>query len=761
VNGQRTDPNQSEHKQSDAAITAAMLVAAAMIANHVGGRATRDALFLSNFDITSLPIMLIGASLFSIATLVCFSQLMPRLSPQRLVPWGFGISAVFLLGEWWLLLMSPRAAAVAVYLHLAVVGSFLISGFWSIINERFDPRTAKKRISRIAGAATVGGLVGGIVAERVAVLLSVSTMLPLLALMHLFCAWRLGILRTPSGSAPPTESPPAPDLSSRLTGSGFRIVAQESYLRSLAVMVLLGTLSAALIDYVFKAQAAATYQQGEDLMRFFAVFYTAIGLITFLFQTGLGRISLERLGLAKTVATLPAAVGVGALGVLFAPGLASASMARAGESVFRSSLFRSGYELFYTPISLRQKRTTKPLIDVGFQRLGDALGGGTVRMILFLAPQIAHSTMLISAVLISGVGLAVARSLHQGYIGALEKSLLNRAVELDPSQIEDKTTRQTMVQTMVSLDLRGLGLQGTESVSSLDPTDPEQETPRSDQEAPLAPLDPIVQQIVHLRSGKPRQIRTALAGIQTFEAPLVPHLIPLLAWDEVCREAIAALRKVAPVMTGQLVDVLVDPQQDFAIRRRIPRVLSAASSQRAVSGLWTGLEDTRFEVRFQCGRALAQILDKNTEIKLEKEKVFSAVLREVAVGRRVWESHRLLDQLEHDEEHSPLVDDFLRNRSSRSLEHVFTILSLALPKEPLKIAFRGLHTENRDLKGTALEYLESILPERIRKSLWPFLEDDRKVGSEKPQSREEILADLMNSNQSIELNLAEILKKSG
>jgi hypothetical protein len=110
--------------------------------------------------------------------------------------------------------------------------------------------------------------------------------------------------------------------------------------------------------------------------------------------------------------------------------------------------------------------------------------------------------------------------------------------------------------------------------------------------------------------------------------------------------------------------------------------------------------------------------------------------------------------------HSPLVDDFLRNRSSKSLEHVFTILSLALPKEPLKIAFRGLHTDNRDLKGTALEYLESILPERIRKSLWPFLEDDRRTSGDTPQTRGEILAELMSSNQSIELNLAEILKKS-
>ena len=757
MSGPGTALRQSEHKQSDAAVTAAMLVAAAMIANHVGGLATRDALFFSNFDITALPVMLMGASLFSIAIVVFFSRAMPRLSPQRLVPWGFGISGVLLLVEWGLISLSPRVAAVAFYLHLAVVGAFLISGFWSVINERFDPRTAKKRISRIAGAATVGGLAGGIVAERAAVLLSVSTMLPLLALMHFFCAWRLGALRPlPGSGSPKADRHPV----SEVKASGFRIVAQEPYLRNLAVLVLLGTLSAALIDYVFKAHAVATFQQGEELLRFFAIFYMVIGLLTFVLQTSLGRVSLEKLGLAKTVATLPAAVVVGALGVFFAPGLASASVARASEAVLRSSLFRSGYELFYTPISLREKRATKSLIDVGFQRLGDALGGGTVRLLLFLGPQIAQSAMLISAALIAGVGLVVARNLHQGYIGALEKSLLNRAVELDLSEVADKTTRQTMVQTQVSLDLRALGLQGVQSVSSQDPADPGKEVPKGASEASSASLDPLVQQIVHLRSGKPQQIRATLAEAD-LEPSLVPHVMPLLAWDEVCREAIAALRQVAPRITGQLIDVLADPQQDFAIRRRIPRILSSSSSQRAVAGLWTGLKDTRFEVRFQSGRALAHLLEKNPEIKLDKEKVFSAVLREVAVGRRVWESHRLLDQLEDEEELAPLVDDFLRQRSSRSLEHVFNILSLALPKDPLKIAFRGLHTDNRDLKGTALEYLETILPEAIRKSLWPLLEDDRKVSNEKSQSREEILAELMHSNQSIELNLAEILKKSG
>ena len=48
---------------------------------------------------------------------------------------------------------------------------------------------------------------------------------------------------------------------------------------------------------------------------------------------------------------------------------------RSAESVFRGSLFRTGYEIFYTPIPADEKRAAKSIIDVGFDRLGDAIGG--------------------------------------------------------------------------------------------------------------------------------------------------------------------------------------------------------------------------------------------------------------------------------------------------------------------------------------------------------------------------------------------------
>ena len=128
------------------------------------------------------------------------------------------------------------------------------------------------------------------------------------------------------------------------------------------------------------------------------------------------------------------------------------------------------------------------------------------------------------------------------------------------------------------------------------------------------------------------------------------------------------------------------------------------------------------------------------------------------MGRMVWESHRLLDALELGDA-PPFVDEFVRDRAGQSLAHVFTLLSLILPREPLQIAFRGLHTDDPQLKGTALEYLEAVLPPPIRERLWPFLEE-RRPAARPARPREQILADLIRSNESIMINLEELRRRA-
>ena len=216
----------------------ATLVAVAMIAQHVAGKATRDALFLSNFPVTTLPVMLIIASLTAIGASLLISRALARGGPWRIVPIAFAFSAVLLLGVWGLTARYPKAAAILLFMHISVFGGILISGFWSLVSEAFDPRTARKSMGRIAAGASFGGLVGGVLAERIGAWGSVEILLPVMAGIHVFCAWRMLALR-PQGEQVHTRE--ATDAR-----SGFEVLRQSSYLRNLAILVVVAVRCAPL-----------------------------------------------------------------------------------------------------------------------------------------------------------------------------------------------------------------------------------------------------------------------------------------------------------------------------------------------------------------------------------------------------------------------------------------------------------------------------------------------------------------------------------
>jgi AAA family ATP:ADP antiporter len=719
-----------------------------MIAFQVGGKATRDALFLSSFPLTMLPTMVIASSILSVLAVLYAVRKISRQGPWRLIPGLFAGSTVLLLVEWALIGPSRHATAVIVYLHFTVLGALLISGFWSMVNERFDPRTAKRQIGRIGAAGTVGGVIGGLLAERTAVLFSIEIMLPVLAALQLVATLMTRSLRASRPPRPVPARPPAPVS----TLEGVRLLGTVPYLRNLVVLVILCTVAEGLLDFVFKGRAAATFGDGDQLLRLFAAFYTGVSILTFLVQGGFARLLLDRLGLSGTITVLPGSVGVLGTGALFFPGLASAAIAKGAEAIFHNSLFRSGYELLFTPIQKEEKRATKTLIDVGSVRLGDIIGGGIVQASLLMAPAHAFQSLLVLAVIVSVVAVLIARTLRAGYREALEKNLIAHGGQLDQEAaamtMEHATTG---METITAFDMSQLATMEGVDIS-----------PISSEHEAIAPIavplvsDEITGAIHALRSRDRDRIR-ALLGAGPIHPSLVPHVIPLLAWDEVARGAADALRTIAPRIIGQLLDAMLDPDQEFTIRRRIPGILIAAPSQRSVEGLLAGLSDRRFEVRYRSGRALAELHENHPSLVVEADRVFDAVLREVTVDRQIWESQRLLGELE-DQSDTPFLDDFLRDRAGRSMEHVFTVLSLALPGAPLKIAYRGLFTNDDNLRGTALEYLENALPDRIRLRLWPFLEDRRPRHSG-TRDREEIIADLMRSNDSISLNLEEIKRR--
>ena len=280
-------------RSQPSSIVTAMLGAGAVTAQFVGGKATRDALFLASLGFTALPTMVIATSAVSIILLVVSSKNAYKISPATLVPAAFAASGVLLLLEWLLTYKARSLGAIVVYLHISALGPLLGSWFWLVVSERFDPHTAKRYLGRIAGAGTLGGLLSALLAERVGAAFGVAAMLPFLAAFHFFSAWQVRRLAVEAaGRATAMELAPPPTL------SGWRIMAEAPYLQGLAMLVLLGATGAALVDYLFKVEAVKVFGRGDTLLRFFAIYYAATSVMAFVIQTSASRPMLERFGLA-------------------------------------------------------------------------------------------------------------------------------------------------------------------------------------------------------------------------------------------------------------------------------------------------------------------------------------------------------------------------------------------------------------------------------------------------------------------------------
>src|SRR5207247_10655846 len=138
--------------------------------------------------------------------------------------------------------------------------------------------------------------------------------------------------------------------------------------------------------------------------------------------------------------------------------------------------------------------------------------------------------------------------LNRGYIDSLENSLITRGGAIDVSGMGDGTTR------VVMRNIRSAGLSafaeatadrsGPRSAALKDP-------PSSGATVKSVSLDPDVQDILSLRSRDRERVADVLTREEGLTAALVPHIIPLLAWDPVAEHAVFALRKVAEERVGQ------------------------------------------------------------------------------------------------------------------------------------------------------------------------------------------------------------------
>lgn len=686
----------------------AMLGALLLVSVHVAGKAVRDALFLSHFPVSDLPQMMIAAAAASLLAAVGVSRFLSRMAPARVVPAAMVASGLLLLGEWVLVRRAPGLGAIAVYLHLAALSLVLFSGFWSMVNERFDPYTAKGVVARAGAFGCLGGILGGIVAMQVAPRIGAVSLLPIFAALHVVAAgvvFGLGgsASRMPSGGS----AEPGP--------GGLKALFSSRLVVQMALLVVLVQGTEQLIDYVFKATAAAAYGDEASLVRFFAIFYTATNALAFVLQSTLGRGALKVLGVGGTLALLPAAVALASSAAAVFQRIVTVSLARGANNVMGTSFFKAGFELLWTPVPAEAKRPAKVYVDVGASGLGDLAGSGLVLLLVAGFTGVPEPVMLGLAAALSVGSLFLVAQLHQGYASQLAENLRSGATTLDSGEVRDATTERTLAGSRLTIDRAELMAR----IHELDAAGqaPSRAVPPSVGETTGrtgATAEALVEHVADLASGDPERARRALTeGSATIE--LASFAVALLARHGLERDAGVFLHELAPRIVGQLNDALLDPHSEVMVRRRVPRALSGAPGRRAMDGLLRGLGDDDFEVRLECARAAARMADAEPSVRAARSEVLPRVERELAVPERTWEQRgrrrgRALENAAILEPSDlPIID--------RSMELVFTLLAIAWGCEIMGSTLRAAHSGDPRLRGTALEYLQTVLPEKLRRPL--------------------------------------------
>lgn len=716
------------------AVLTATAVAVGMIAQQLVSKALRDALFLGNFPATALPRVMTGASILSVLLVLIVARAFRRIAPGKLVPVMFAASALLFTTEWMLSGPYPQIASVVLYIHTTSFGAVVISGFWSVVNERFDPYTARRVIGRVGGGATLGGVLGGLAAWQGASRYSISTMLLVVAAVNLACGigvWRLG---RGSRVSSPREEPET---------SALAVFEETPYLRQLAILVGVAALGAAGIEYVFKAAAAQNYGDSEDLVSFFALFYLGVGVATFALQNFAATAVLRWFGITPALASYPTALlGLSGLALLF-PGLAVLTLLRGSGAVLESSLYRSGYELLYTPLGPEKKRPTKAVIDVGGDKLGAAAGSALAVFVVGLTPDWASTVLLAVAMGCAGLALALTRSLYRGYMQVLSDNLSRGSLRTEDLSLEDPGVRRQVEMTLAALERQRV------LESSARPRDSEEARPpprhrnplaepRSEPVLPLSDPDGELRALAALRSGEPDRVAWVLRRHQPLPPTWAGFVVELLG-HEACRPyAQEALRRVAPVHLGLLSDVLLNRRASLEMRRCIPRLLGSVATRKSALILRAGFDAEPLEMRYRSAAAFNRVVRKNAELAPIPEEMFSAASRELDRCRLTWSPGALRADAEPG----------TRSEAGYALAFCVELLATVLPREPFLLAVDAMLADEKSRRGTGLEYLENVFPPDLKARLMPLLKT-RSVVAFARRSRSELLRDLVQGSGSV------------
>jgi ATP:ADP antiporter, AAA family len=389
----------------------------------------------------NLPYILMGSSVLIGVLMHLYGSAARRLPRQHVVPLTQS-AIIVLLGVFWVLLKTEAVwVTIALYFFGQILGILLISQFWTLANDVYDARQAKRLFGLIGGGACLGGALGNSITAITIEELGPNNLLLVSAAVLAVC---VAIVRSIARHRTGGEHAEFDEDLGVGGREALRLLAQSRQLRVLAAVVGLAVMGAAVVDQQLSMAAEASRVSEEAIAAYLAKVGAFLSLAGFAVQVGLTSRIHRSWGITAALLLLPVGLGTSATLILLTGSLLAVGGARVLDGALRYSLDKTTREVLFLPVPAGLRFRAKPFIDVTMEKFGKAFAA--MLLLVLIRPWglgLDWRSLSYASLVMTVIWIAVALMAWREYLRAFRASIGARTIapgtirtEVDPATIE-------------------------------------------------------------------------------------------------------------------------------------------------------------------------------------------------------------------------------------------------------------------------------------------------------------------------------------
>ncbi len=340
--------------------------------------------------VNQLPWLFTGTLVGMLLVNLPFAYLVKKLPRSRFIPLTYRFFAAnILMFAAALHLASPEQTiwiGRLFFIWASVYNLFVISLFWQLNVDLFDPEQGKRLFGFIAAGASMGAVCGSTITATLARFASPTALLigaAVLLEVAVFSVGRLGRL------SPTLHRQPGADRDDRAEDrvigggvlAGITHAVRSLYLANVSGFLLLFAITSTFLYFEQAAIVRDSFSDRGAQTAFFATVDLCVNTLTLVVQLFFtGRI-VGLIGVPLALALLPALtmVGFGALALM--PGIAAIAVFQVVRRASDYAIARPTREVLFTVVTREDRFKAKGLIDTFVYRLGDQVGAWAVPLL--------------------------------------------------------------------------------------------------------------------------------------------------------------------------------------------------------------------------------------------------------------------------------------------------------------------------------------------------------------------------------------------